>query len=99
MQVLPYNNQYFLNLKHLIGLKTIFFWAPVCKWIIVMASITDILDRPPEIISIPQSSVLAITGCIWMRYSLVVIPKNWMLFSVNCAMSLFQTYSTAIAIK
>ncbi|OTF76167.1 hypothetical protein BLA29_013946, partial [Euroglyphus maynei] len=26
---------------------------------------------------------LAATGLIWSRYSLVIIPKNWGLFSVN----------------
>ncbi len=25
----------------------------------------------------------AILGCIWARYSMVIIPKNWNLFAVN----------------
>ncbi|XP_046553924.1 mitochondrial pyruvate carrier 4-like [Haliotis rubra] len=64
------------------GPKTIFFWAPTFKWALVIAGIGDIA-RPPEKLSLYQSSALAATGCIWARYSLVIIPKNYNLFMVN----------------
>ncbi|XP_037460484.1 mitochondrial pyruvate carrier 4-like isoform X1 [Triticum dicoccoides] len=33
------------------------------------------------------STVIACTGIIWSRYSMVITPKNWNLFSVSVAMS------------
>lgn len=100
-QFIPAKLQPFWN--HPAGPKTVFFWAPVFKWVcshfmlivfvdlivlpipwqgLVIAGISD-LSRPVETISIKQSSALALTGFIWSRYSLVIIPKNWGLFSVN----------------
>jgi len=68
--------------NHPAGPKTVFFWAPVFKWSLVIAGIGD-LTRPVETISIKQSTALMATGFIWSRYSLVIIPKNWSLFAVN----------------
>ncbi|KAK6635344.1 Mitochondrial pyruvate carrier 2 [Polyplax serrata] len=68
--------------NHEAGPKTVFFWAPVVKWGLVIAGIGD-LTRPADSLSVSQSASLAATGCIWARYSLVIIPKNWSLFSVN----------------
>ncbi|CAL8111776.1 unnamed protein product [Orchesella dallaii] len=80
--------QRFLPLwHHPAGPKTIFFWAPAFKWGLVIAGISD-LARPAEKISIQQSSSLAVTGVIWSRYSLVIIPKNWLGFSVNVFVAL-----------
>jgi hypothetical protein len=39
------------------------------------------MARAAEKLSTAQSTVL--TGFIWSRYSLVIIPKNWSLFDVN----------------
>ena len=49
---------------------------------LVIAGLAD-LSRPVEKVSVFQSTALAATGLIWSRYSLVIIPKNWNLFSVN----------------
>lgn len=49
---------------------------------LVIAGLSD-LSRPADQLSIGQSGSLAATGLIWSRYSLVIIPKNWGLFSVN----------------
>uniref|UniRef100_A0A182K9I0 Mitochondrial pyruvate carrier n=1 Tax=Anopheles christyi TaxID=43041 RepID=A0A182K9I0_9DIPT len=49
---------------------------------LVVAGLSD-LRRPADQLSISQSASLAATGIIWSRYSLVIIPKNWGLFSVN----------------
>ncbi|KAK4881996.1 hypothetical protein RN001_005315 [Aquatica leii] len=80
--------------NHPAGPKTVFFWAPTFKWGLVVAGIGD-LRRPAEQLSVPQTVALAATGCIWCRYSLVVIPKNYNLFSVNffvAATQLYQLY-------
>uniref|UniRef100_A0A672Q731 Mitochondrial pyruvate carrier n=1 Tax=Sinocyclocheilus grahami TaxID=75366 RepID=A0A672Q731_SINGR len=62
--------------------KTVFFWAPMFKWGLVIAGLAD-MTRPADKLSTSQSAVLTATGLIWSRYSLVIIPKNWNLFAVN----------------
>uniref|UniRef100_A0A023F747 Mitochondrial pyruvate carrier n=2 Tax=Triatoma infestans TaxID=30076 RepID=A0A023F747_TRIIF len=80
--------------NHAAGPKTVHFWAPVIKWGLVVAGLGD-LNRPADQLSLAQSSALMATGVIWSRYSLVIIPKNWGLFSVNmfvAATGFYQTY-------
>ncbi|KAG1470070.1 hypothetical protein G6F56_002894 [Rhizopus delemar] len=64
------------------GPKTIHFWAPAMKWALVFAGIGD-LQRPAENLSLFQNTSLMLTGLIWSRYSMVIIPKNFTLFTVN----------------
>ncbi|KAJ8660239.1 hypothetical protein O0I10_004099 [Lichtheimia ornata] len=64
------------------GPKTIHFWAPAMKWALVIAGISD-LKRPAENLSLAQNLSLVATGVIWTRYSMVIIPKNWTLATVN----------------
>lgn len=68
--------------KHPAGPQTIFFWAPTFKWALVVAGLAD-YARPAEKLSVRQSGALTATGCIWARYSMVIVPKNWNLFAVN----------------
>jgi len=84
--------------QHPAGPKTVFFWAPMFKWGLVIAGLGD-LARPAEKLSIPQSGSLAATGIIWSRYSLVIIPKNWSLFSVNVFVGATACYSLSRAIR
>lgn len=56
---------------------------------LVIAGLGD-LARPANQLSIGQSASLFATGCIWSRYSLVIIPKNYGLFSVNVFVALIQ---------
>ncbi|ODN03736.1 Mitochondrial pyruvate carrier 2 [Orchesella cincta] len=84
--------------QHPAGPKTVFFWAPVFKWGLVIAGIGD-LSRPAEKISVSQSASLAATGTIWSRYSLVIIPKNWSLFSVNVFVMITGTYQMVRGIR
>ncbi|XP_013119577.1 mitochondrial pyruvate carrier 2 [Stomoxys calcitrans] len=76
--------------NHPAGPKTIFFWSPVFKWGLVIAGLSD-LARPAETLSVSQCGALAATGIIWSRYSLVIKPKNWGLFSVNLFVGLVQS--------
>ena len=50
--------------------------------------IYKLLFRPADKLSLNQSVSLTATGAIWSRYSMVVIPKNWVLFSVNFALAI-----------
>lgn len=56
---------------------------------LVIAGLSD-LRRPADQLSVSQSASLAATGLIWSRYSLVIIPKNYGLFSVNVFVALTQ---------
>ncbi|EFN85462.1 mitochondrial pyruvate carrier 2 [Harpegnathos saltator] len=67
---------------HPAGPTTVFFWAPTFKWGLVLAGIGD-LKRPPDTISLSQTASLMVSSAIWSRYSLVITPKNYNLFSVN----------------
>lgn len=76
--------------NHPAGPKTVFFWAPAFKWGLVLAGLKDVITRHSSHISIFQTIALAITGLIWCRFSLVIIPKNWSLFSVNLFVAITQ---------
>ncbi|KAJ8468095.1 hypothetical protein OPV22_030647 [Ensete ventricosum] len=80
------------------GPKTIHFWAPTFKWGISIANVAD-FAKPPEKISYPQQVAVSCTGLIWSRYSTVITPKNWNLFSVNVAMAGTGIYQLARKIR
>ena len=64
------------------------------KWAITIANVKD-FQRPAELLSVPQQSAVALTGLIWMKYSLDITPKNYNLMAVNAAMAatgLYQLY-------
>ncbi|XP_063697717.1 mitochondrial pyruvate carrier 2-like [Culicoides brevitarsis] len=75
--------------NHAAGPKTVFFWAPAFKWGLVIAGLSD-LRRPADQLSVNTSASLLATGVIWSRYSLVIIPKNYALFSVNVFVAAVQ---------
>ncbi|KAH8326683.1 hypothetical protein KR067_011932, partial [Drosophila pandora] len=76
---------------HPAGPKTIFFWAPLVKWSLVIAGLSD-LTRPADKISPNGCLALGATNLIWTRYALVIIPKNYSLFAVNLFVSLTQLF-------
>ncbi|PMD60851.1 UPF0041-domain-containing protein [Hyaloscypha bicolor E] len=65
-----------------IGVKTVHFWAPIMKWCLVLAGISDFY-RPAEKLSLTQNVALTCTGLIWTRWCLIIKPRNIMLASVN----------------
>ncbi|KAK9419003.1 putative Mitochondrial pyruvate carrier [Seiridium unicorne] len=65
-----------------IGFKTVHFWAPVMKWALVLAGISD-FARPAEKLSLTQNGALTATGLIWTRWCFVITPKNYLLAAVN----------------
>ncbi|EQC35463.1 hypothetical protein SDRG_07171 [Saprolegnia diclina VS20] len=84
-------------LEHPAGPFTIHFWAPAFKWCISLANVAD-MKKNPDLLSTPQQVAVTLTGVIWSRYSLVITPKNWNLFSVNLFMAgtgLTQLYRKA----
>ncbi|KAL2158410.1 hypothetical protein VTH06DRAFT_4458 [Thermothelomyces fergusii] len=65
-----------------VGLKTVHFWAPIMKWALVLAGISD-FARPAEKLSLTQNIALTCTGMIWTRWCLIIKPKNYLLAAVN----------------
>ncbi|XP_047323133.1 mitochondrial pyruvate carrier 4-like [Impatiens glandulifera] len=84
--------------NHPAGPKTIHFWAPTFKWGISIANIAD-FSNPPDMVSYPQQIVVSTTGIIWSRYSTVITPKNWNLFSVSIAMAGTGLYQLGRKVK
>ncbi|KAK8273517.1 hypothetical protein V6Z11_D10G010900 [Gossypium hirsutum] len=84
--------------NHPAGPKTIHFWAPTFKWGISIANVAD-FTKPPEKLSYPQQIAVTCTGVIWSRYSTVITPKNWNLFSVNIVMAGTGLYQLAQKIQ
>ncbi|CDO96147.1 unnamed protein product [Kluyveromyces dobzhanskii CBS 2104] len=64
------------------GPKTVHFWAPTLKWGLVFAGFSD-MKRPVDKLSGIQNMSLLATALIWTRWSFVIIPKNYLLASVN----------------
>ncbi|KAF4529774.1 hypothetical protein B566_EDAN018042, partial [Ephemera danica] len=62
----------------------------------VIAGIGD-LQRPADQLSVKQYSSLAVTGFIWARYCLVIIPKNYSLCAVNFFVGLTGLYQVSRA--
>jgi len=65
-----------------VGPKTVHFWAPVMKWCLVLAGVSDFY-RPAEKLSVTQNVALTATGAIWTRWCLIIKPRNVLLASVN----------------
>ncbi|KAK1833179.1 upf0041 domain protein [Podospora conica] len=65
-----------------IGVKTVHFWAPVMKWGLVLAGVSD-FARPASSLSLTQNGALTATGIIWTRWCLIIKPKNYLLAAVN----------------
>ncbi|KAH8335829.1 hypothetical protein KR074_008133 [Drosophila pseudoananassae] len=81
------------------GPKTVFFWAPLFKWGLVFAGLGDTVSRPPQLISVNQCAILALTGVLWSRYSFVITPKNYSLLAVNVAVACIQSFLIAKHLK
>jgi len=70
------------------------FWGPVSNFGIPVAAVLD-TQKDPEIISGKMTSALIVYSLVFMRYSLAVTPKNYLLFAchfVNEGAQLTQGY-------
>ncbi|KAJ6466894.1 mitochondrial pyruvate carrier [Mycena sanguinolenta] len=74
-------------MNHPAGPKTVFFWAPLSKWVLVGAGLKD-LSRPADKLSVSQNVALAATSLIWVRYSFVITPVNYSLAAVSSFVAL-----------
>ncbi|MCJ1384843.1 pyruvate transporter mpc1, partial [Xylographa soralifera] len=70
------------------------FWGPVSNFGIPIAAVMD-TKKDPEIISGKMTAALTLYSGTFMRYSLAVTPKNYLLFAchfVNFGAQLTQGY-------
>ncbi|KAF7513588.1 hypothetical protein GJ744_008882 [Endocarpon pusillum] len=73
-----------------VGVKTVHFWAPVMKWVIVLAGVSDFF-RPAEKLSMTQNLALMATGSIWTRWCFIIKPKNYLLAAANFCVAIVAT--------
>eukprot|EP01108_Squamamoeba_japonica_P006627 TRINITY_DN5418_c0_g1_i1.p2 TRINITY_DN5418_c0_g1~~TRINITY_DN5418_c0_g1_i1.p2 ORF type:complete len:135 (-),score=13.88 TRINITY_DN5418_c0_g1_i1:7-369(-) len=58
------------------------FWGPVANWGFVLAGLVD-LQKDPHMISPNMTSALCVYSALFMRFSLVIKPRNLLLFSCH----------------
>ncbi|VWU51977.1 mitochondrial pyruvate carrier protein 1, putative [Hepatocystis sp. ex Piliocolobus tephrosceles] len=61
---------------------SIMFWAPLANWGFVLAGIND-LKKLPIFVSKKMTATLIVYSLLFMRYSLAIKPKNYLLFSCH----------------
>ncbi|KAK0631036.1 hypothetical protein B0T17DRAFT_616611 [Bombardia bombarda] len=70
------------------------FWGPASNFGIPIAAILD-TQKSPDMISGPMTGALTIYAFTFMRYSLAVTPKNYLLFAchfLNAGAQMTQGY-------
>jgi len=70
------------------------FWGPVSNFGIPIAAVMD-TQKDPEIISGRMTAALTLYSATFMRYSMAVTPKNYLLFAchfINFNAQLTQGY-------
>ncbi|CDO94974.1 unnamed protein product [Kluyveromyces dobzhanskii CBS 2104] len=84
----------YINKETLKYVFTTHFWGPVSNFGIPIAAIYD-LKKDPEMISGPMTVALVMYSGVFMKYSLAVTPRNFLLFGchiVNETAQLAQGY-------
>ncbi|KAK6200390.1 mitochondrial pyruvate carrier [Scheffersomyces amazonensis] len=65
------------------------FWGPVSNFGIPVAAVLD-LNKDADLISGPMTGSLILYSLVFMRYSLAVTPKNYLLFGCHFVNELAQ---------
>ncbi|CTQ41470.1 Uncharacterised protein family (UPF0041) [Babesia microti strain RI] len=65
------------------------FWGPIANWGFVLAGISD-LKKNPDNISKNMSGVLCFYSMLFMRFSIMVKPRNYLLFACHFCNSTIQ---------
>ncbi|EXC25533.1 hypothetical protein L484_009843 [Morus notabilis] len=75
------------------------FWAPTFKWGVIIANLLDSSKSPEELSYPQQAAAIAGSALVWAKYSTVVTPKNWNLFSSSIGMAATAGYQLARKIQ
>uniref|UniRef100_A0A7S2V0I2 Mitochondrial pyruvate carrier n=1 Tax=Fibrocapsa japonica TaxID=94617 RepID=A0A7S2V0I2_9STRA len=73
------------------GPKTTHFWGPVANWGFVLAAMMD-FNKPPEMISGTMTPVLCVYSLLFMRFSWMVEPRNYLLLACHASNEAAQLY-------
>ncbi|SBT78025.1 mitochondrial pyruvate carrier protein 1, putative [Plasmodium ovale] len=69
---------------------SIMFWAPLANWGFVLAGCND-LKKLPMYVSEKMTAVLTVYSLLFMRYSLAIKPKNYILFTCHATNTIVQS--------
>lgn len=75
--------QQIFNKQNLKYLFTTHFWGPVSNFGIPVAAIVDLKNKPADTISGPMTLALTVYSAIFMKYSLAITPKNYLLLGCH----------------
>ncbi|EGV65792.1 pyruvate transporter mpc1 [Yamadazyma tenuis] len=70
-------------------LFTTHFWGPVSNFGVPVAALLD-LKKDPDLISGPMTGSLIVYSIAFMRYSMAVSPKNYLLFGCHAVNEVAQ---------
>ena len=76
-------SQKLFNKENLKYVFTSHFWGPVSNFGIPVAAMIDLRNKPADTISGPMTGALIVYSAVFMKYSLAVIPKNYLLFGCH----------------
>jgi len=80
------------------GPKTTHFWGPVANWGFVVAAMAD-MKKPPQHISINMTSVLCVYSLLFMRFSWMVQPRNYLLLACHASNEAAQLFQLQRALR
>ncbi|KAK4184770.1 mitochondrial pyruvate carrier [Podospora australis] len=66
------------------------FWGPVSNYSIPLAAVLD-TRKSPELISPKMTGALTVYAFTFMRFSLAITPKNYLLFACHTVNACAQT--------
>lgn len=69
---------------------TTHFWGPVSNFGIPIAAMLDLKNKPAESISGPMTAALVVYSAVFMRYSVAITPKNYLLFGCHVVNEIAQ---------
>ena len=77
------------------GPKTTHFWGPVANWGFVLAAIYDIKTKKASDINAKMTGVMCVYSVLFMRFSWMVQPRNYLLFGCHACNETAQVYLLA----
>ena len=66
-----------------VGPRTVHFWGPTANWGIVIAGLMDFGSKTPDQISERMTATLFFYSLMFMRFSWMVKPRNFLLLSCH----------------
>ncbi|XP_074590799.1 mitochondrial pyruvate carrier 1-like [Curcuma longa] len=74
-----------------VGPKTTHFWGPISNLGFVIAGMVD-TQKPPEVISRNMTAVMCVYSGLFMRFSWMVQPRNYLLIAIHASNESVQLY-------